>query len=75
MIRAALLLTSLFSTSLFSTSLFSIGVARTAEPVRIGITTILSGPIFDRGQSEQYGAQLARRPTRWRWRRWPRMPA
>jgi branched-chain amino acid transport system substrate-binding protein len=70
MIRAALLLASLFSTSLFS-----IGVARTAEPVRIGITTILSGPIFDRGQSEQYGAQLARRPTRWRWRRWPRMPA
>jgi branched-chain amino acid transport system substrate-binding protein len=33
--------------------------ARTAEPVRIGITTILSGPTADRGQSEQYGAQLA----------------
>jgi branched-chain amino acid transport system substrate-binding protein len=30
-----------------------------AEPVRIGITTILSGPLADRGQSEQYGAQLA----------------
>jgi branched-chain amino acid transport system substrate-binding protein len=30
-----------------------------AEPVRIGITTILSGPFADRGQSEQYGAQLA----------------
>lgn len=30
-----------------------------AEPVRIGITTILSGPTADRGQSEQYGAQLA----------------
>jgi branched-chain amino acid transport system substrate-binding protein len=30
-----------------------------AEPVRIGITTILSGPMADRGQSEQYGAQLA----------------
>lgn len=29
------------------------------EPVRIGITTILSGPTADRGQSEQYGAQLA----------------
>jgi branched-chain amino acid transport system substrate-binding protein len=30
-----------------------------AEPVKIGITTILSGPIADRGQQEQYGAQLA----------------
>src|SRR5579875_2402777 len=30
-----------------------------AEPVRIGITTILSGPTADRGQSEQYGAQIA----------------
>jgi branched-chain amino acid transport system substrate-binding protein len=30
-----------------------------AEPVRVGITTILSGPFADRGQSEQYGAQLA----------------
>ena len=28
-------------------------------PIRIGITTILSGPMADRGQSEQYGAQLA----------------
>ena len=27
--------------------------------MRIGITTVLSGPTFDRGQSEQYGAQLA----------------
>jgi len=33
--------------------------AQAAEPVRIGITTILSGPTADRGQSEQYGAQLA----------------
>lgn len=33
--------------------------ARAAEPVRIGITTILSGPFADRGQSEQYGAQVA----------------
>ncbi len=33
--------------------------AEAAEPVRIGITTILSGPFADRGQSEQYGAQLA----------------
>ena len=30
-----------------------------AEPVKIGITTILSGQYADRGQSEQYGAQLA----------------
>jgi branched-chain amino acid transport system substrate-binding protein len=35
------------------------GAAQAAEPVRIGITTILSGPFADRGQSEQYGAQLA----------------
>ena len=33
--------------------------AQAAEPVRIGITTILSGPFADRGQSEQYGAQIA----------------
>ena len=35
------------------------GAALAAEPVRIGITTVLSGPTADRGQSEQYGAQLA----------------
>jgi branched-chain amino acid transport system substrate-binding protein len=33
--------------------------AHAADPVKIGITTILSGPMADRGQSEQYGAQLA----------------
>jgi branched-chain amino acid transport system substrate-binding protein len=33
--------------------------AQAAEPVKIGITTILSGPLADRGQQEQYGAQLA----------------
>ena len=33
--------------------------AACAEPVKIGITTILSGPYADRGQSEQYGAQIA----------------
>jgi branched-chain amino acid transport system substrate-binding protein len=33
--------------------------AQAAEPIKIGITTILSGPMADRGQSEQYGAQLA----------------
>lgn len=30
-----------------------------AKPVRIGVTTILSGPYADRGQSEQYGVELA----------------
>lgn len=36
-----------------------VSTAQAAEPVRIGITTILSGPMADRGQSEQYGAELA----------------
>jgi branched-chain amino acid transport system substrate-binding protein len=47
--RAALILASLFAAS----------AVQAAEPVKIGITTILSGPTADRGQSEQYGAQLA----------------
>lgn len=38
--------------------LLSVG-AQAADPIKIGITTILSGPFADRGQSEQYGAQLA----------------
>jgi ABC-type branched-subunit amino acid transport system substrate-binding protein len=33
--------------------------ALAAEPVRIGVTTILSGAMADRGQSEQYGIELA----------------
>jgi branched-chain amino acid transport system substrate-binding protein len=45
--------------ALFFVGLFSITAAQAAEPVRIGITTVLSGPTADRGQSEQYGAQLA----------------
>jgi ABC-type branched-subunit amino acid transport system substrate-binding protein len=49
MTRAAILLAGLLATT----------IAHAAEPVRIGITTILSTPIADRGQSEQYGAQLA----------------
>jgi branched-chain amino acid transport system substrate-binding protein len=49
--RIASLLASLLWTA-------SVG-ALAAEPVKIGITTILSGPTADRGQSEQYGAQLA----------------
>ena len=36
-----------------------LSLAQAAEPVKIGITTILSGPTADRGQQEQYGAQLA----------------
>ena len=39
--------------------LFCSSLAQAAEPVKIGITTILSGPTADRGQQEQYGAQLA----------------
>jgi len=45
--------------SLLAALLLTTGVAHAADPVRIGITTILSGPFADRGQSEQYGAQLA----------------
>jgi branched-chain amino acid transport system substrate-binding protein len=45
-------------TALLAAVLASVSV-QAAEPIRIGITTILSGPTADRGQSEQYGAQLA----------------
>jgi branched-chain amino acid transport system substrate-binding protein len=51
--RAALLLAGLFAAA------SATAPAIAAEPIRIGITTILSGPTYDRGQSEQYGAQLA----------------
>ena len=47
------------ATLLSATLLFTAAAVRAAEPVRIGITTVLSGPTADRGQSEQYGAQLA----------------
>jgi ABC-type branched-subunit amino acid transport system substrate-binding protein len=40
-------------------SLLASLMALAAEPVRIGVTTILSGPFADRGQSEQYGVELA----------------
>src|SRR3984885_11774478 len=33
--------------------------ALAAEPVHIGVTIILSGQYADRGQSEQYGVELA----------------
>jgi branched-chain amino acid transport system substrate-binding protein len=45
--------------SIVALSLFCGSLAQAAEPIKIGITTILSGPMADRGQSEQYGAQLA----------------
>ena len=45
--------------AVFSAALFAAAGAFAAEPVRIGVTTILSGPIADRGQSEQYGIELA----------------
>jgi len=50
MLRATLLSVTVF---------FAAATVRAAEPVRIGITTVLSGPTADRGRSEQYGAQLA----------------
>src|ERR1700684_133860 len=53
MSRIALLLAGLLGAAAIP------GAAQAAEPVRIGITTVLSGPTADRGQSEQYGAQLA----------------
>jgi len=37
----------------------TVNSAFAADPVRIGVTTILSGPNADRGQSEQYGVELA----------------
>ena len=43
----------------FAAGLLCTSFAQAAEPVKIGITTILSGPMADRGQQEQYGAQLA----------------
>ena len=51
MTRAALLFAGLFT--------LGAAGAQAADPIRIGITTVLSGPNYDRGQSEQYGAQLA----------------
>ena len=39
--------------------LFAAAQAMAAQPVRIGVTTVLSGPNADRGQSQQYGIELA----------------
>ena len=44
---------------LLTGALLAAAPAFAAEPVRIGVTTILSGPLADRGQSEQYGVELA----------------
>ncbi len=44
---------------ILTAALFSAATALAADPVRIGVTTILSGPTADRGQSEQYGIELA----------------
>src|ERR1700735_3413376 len=46
-------------TIVIAAGLLCSSLAQAAEPVKIGITTILSGPMADRGQQEQYGAQLA----------------
>jgi branched-chain amino acid transport system substrate-binding protein len=46
-------------TALLTGCLLAATSALAAEPVRIGVTTILSGPYADRGQSEQYGVELA----------------
>jgi branched-chain amino acid transport system substrate-binding protein len=54
MTRLPVLVLSVLTTGLLCSSL-----VQAAEPVKIGITTILSGPMADRGQQEQYGAQLA----------------
>ena len=54
-VKITLAATGLFAT----TALFAANPVHAADPIKIGITTILSGPFSDRGQSEQYGAQLA----------------
>ncbi len=48
-----------FTLTLLTALALAAPAARGAEPVRIGVTTILSGPTADRGQSEQYGIELA----------------
>ena len=50
---------SMRRTIILAVGLLCTSFAQAAEPVKIGITTILSGPMADRGQQEQYGAQLA----------------
>src|SRR5271155_4324861 len=46
-------------TVFLTAQLLALSPVLAAEPVRIGVTTILSGQYADRGQSEQYGVELA----------------
>src|ERR1700735_3398584 len=46
-------------TIVIAAGLLCSSLAQAAEPVKIGMPTMRSGPMADRGQSEQYGAQLA----------------
>jgi branched-chain amino acid transport system substrate-binding protein len=46
-------------TVFLAAQLLALSPVLAAEPVRIGVTTILSGQYADRGQSEQYGVELA----------------
>jgi branched-chain amino acid transport system substrate-binding protein len=48
-----------FRMALLTGCLLAFSPVLAAEPVRIGVTTILSGQLADRGQSEQYGVELA----------------
>jgi branched-chain amino acid transport system substrate-binding protein len=48
-----------FRIALLTGYVLAFSPALAAEPVRIGVTTILSGQYADRGQSEQYGVELA----------------
>ena len=48
-----------FGTVLLIGCLLGFSPVLAAEPVRIGVTTILSKKYADRGRSEQYGAELA----------------
>ena len=48
-----------FRIALLTNCVLAFTPAFAAEPVRIGVTTILSGQYADRGQSEQYGIELA----------------
>jgi branched-chain amino acid transport system substrate-binding protein len=48
-----------FRMALLTGCLLAFSPVLAAEPVRIGVTTILSGQLADRGQGEQYGVELA----------------
>ena len=47
------------SVTLFAAAMLAAGPALAADPVRIGVTTMLSGSDAARGQTEQYGIELA----------------